>query len=50
MDCEVIERECEEGECERLLVAFAAELLAHEARATLNRFTGGGFNLNQLAS
>ena len=26
------------------------ELLAHEARATLNRFTGGGFNLNQLAS
>ncbi len=26
------------------------EVRAHEARATLSRFTGGGFNLNQLAT
>jgi len=30
--------------------APTAESLVQEARSTLNRFTGGGFNLNQPAS
>ena len=30
--------------------AQPTELLVQEARSTLNRFTGGGFNLNMPAS
>ena len=29
--------------------AHLTEMLVHEARSTLNRFTGGGFNLNMTA-
>jgi len=43
-------REQHAVETARAARAQPAEMLAHEARSTLNRFTGGGFNLNQLAT
>ena len=43
-------REQHEVDKRRAERQMPAELMAHEARSTLNRFTGGGFNLNQLAS
>ena len=43
-------REQHAQEVRRAERAQPPEMLAHEARSTLNRFTGGGFNLNQLAT
>jgi hypothetical protein len=39
-------REQHAAEVRRAERAIPTELLVQEARSTLNRFTGGGFNLN----
>ena len=43
-------REQHQNETRRLERATPAEVLVQEARASMNRFTGGGFNLNMPAS
>ena len=43
-------RELHVAELRRAERAQPTELLVQEARSTLNRFTGGGFNLNMPAS
>ena len=43
-------REQHHAEVRRAERAQPAEMLVQEARSTLNRFTGGGFNLNMPAT
>ena len=43
-------REQQLQEVRRVETAAPRELLVQEARSTINRFTGGGFNLNMAAS
>ena len=43
-------REQQLQEVRRAETAQPRELLVQEARSTINRFTGGGFNLNMAAS